>query len=944
MITVTLLGAVRIDGPMGVVERLRTRTAMALFAYLVLNRRAHPRDELVERFWPEDEYESARQKLRLALFSIRKEIGDVLTADRLAVHIAEDADLACDYDTLRRALKRAKTLEKDERADLLDRSLKGHEGPLMPGYYDDWVVAERDRFEAELADALGHLARHHADAGRWSDALAVAQRLTVLEPYGEIGHALYLRSLAAIGRREAMGDHLRWLKELYQGVGSEVPRALRDLKPKTNPYEEDVAEPLFLGREQQLAELQNALQYKEPVILWGPAGIGKTRLAQALARDAERAWFIPLAPLRTREEFAAAVRAALAPGREAGAHPAQDLHDAAEDAPPGVLILDNLEHLMDEGVVEWIEAIRRINPALRIVVTTQRRPGLADERVLKIEPLEIPSPHAAPPQVAASASVRLLLALARPSIRVTKENAAAFADLAQRLGGNPLAISLASEWLRVLSPVEIGARLDEGLRLLASRDGGREPRHQNLEAAIAASFAHLAPDRRRILRDLAVFRGGWNLAAATAVTQTPDVADALADLVDRSLVVASLDDAGATRYDLLESVRAYALATSPEEDHQAALDRHAHHFARIAQDLDGRYDDYPRLIAPDGDNLRASVERLSERAEPETFARVVNGMNHYWGRVGHWNETVRWSEFALGRLPEGPTTVRANVENWLGCVQYQRGERAEALRWFKARRATFAALNDERGIARAEGNMAMVVGTLDPHAAIKIMERVVPALNRLGAPNERIAALNNLGEQYANVDRREEGLGLMREALAQSVHHEFNTMIGHTCLNIGWYLWLFGQNDEGIAHLLRAREALSDAQEQARILDATCFLAGAYATSRKVDLARAELTQALRLLPEVGSRIAYGQVSEAAAWVAHALGRPFLTNTLLAMRAHWMGAAALGVTPLHMDRLNAVFKESRAALTHDQAMAWTVRAATVTRRDTLATATEAAEA
>lgn len=919
---------------------------MALFAYLVLNRRAHPREELIERFWPEDEYESARQKLRLALFSIRKEIGDVLTADRLAVHVADGVSLVCDYADLRHALRRAKALERDERAALLQLSLRSYEGPLMPGYYDDWVVSERDRFETELADALRHLAQHHTDAGRWADALAVVQRLIALEPYGEAGHILYLRSLAAIGRRESIAEHFRWLKELYRGVGSEIPPNLRALKPQADPAKADAPEPLFLGRERELAELQEALRESHPVIVWGPAGIGKTRLAQEIAREVERAWFVPLAPLRTREEFAAAIRAVVTPGREAGADPALDLHDLAEDAPPGVLILDNLEHLIDEGVVEWIEGMRRANPSLRILVTSQRKPSLRDERIFPVAPLEIPPSDAAVPQVAAYASVRLLLGLARLPGGVTRENVAAFAALSQRLGGNPLAISLASEWLRFLSPKEIASRLDEGLRLLASRGDDREPRHQNLEAAIAASFALLAPDRRRMLREMAVFRGGCDLAAASAVTQVPDTTAALADLVDRSLVVTSRDDTGRTRYDLLESVRAYALATSPATEREAALDRHAAHFAALAQSLDGRYDDYPRLVAPDGDNLRAAVERLATdpHLDAEAFARVVNGMNHYWARVGHWNETVRWSEAALARLPDEPTPVRANVENWLGCIQYQRGERAEALRWFQVRRETFVALGDERGIARAEGNMAMVIGTTDHESAIALMERVVPVLNRLGAPNERIAALNNLGEQYANVGREEEGLAAMREALAQSVHNEFNTMVGHTCLNIGWYLWLFGRHEESAAYLRRAHEALAAAQEQARVLDAHCFLATVYATMGALDLARAELRSALGLLPEIGSRFGYGQVSEAAAWVAASAGQPLLAATLFAMRTHWMRDTALGVTPAHERRLQTAFAEMKAKLTPADAATLAIRAETVTRRDTLAAAQTAADA
>ena len=366
---------------------------------------------------------------------------------------------------------------------------------------------------------------------------------------------------------------------------------------------------------------------------------GKTRLALAVAHALagdypDGVWFVELAPLADPALVPQAVAAALGVREQ----PGRPLVDQLADALRGrdcLLVLDNCEHLVD-ACAALAEAFLAACPQLRVLATSREPLRVPGEAVWPVPPLAAPDPAQLPSLAALGdyPAVRLFAERARaqqPTFALTAGNARPVAALCRRLDGIPLALELAAARVRALPPGELAARLDDALRLLGGGSRTAPSRHQTLRATLDWSYRLLDPAAQVLFRWLAVFAGGWTLAAAEAVcaatsdergaTSTDgnsreegaderssllarrsslDMLEGLARLVDQSLVVVEPDTApatgsGAARYRLLEPVRQYAaeqLAACGEEE--CARDRHAAHYAALAEGA------APALTGPEG--------------------------------------------------------------------------------------------------------------------------------------------------------------------------------------------------------------------------------------------------------------------------------------------------------------------------------------------------------
>jgi predicted ATPase/DNA-binding SARP family transcriptional activator len=232
-------------------------------------------------------------------------------------------------------------------------------------------------------------------------------------------------------------------------------------------------------------------------------------------------------------------------------------------------------------------------------------------------------------------------------------------EICRRLDGLPLAIELAAARLRALSPRQIADRLDDRFRLLTGGSRTLLPRQQTLRAVVDWSWDLLDEPERAALRALSVFAGGCTLAAAEAVCG-PDALDTVAQLVDKSLVVAEHDRTGGTRYRLLETIHEYAVERAHEHPGElvAAGARHTAYFRDLARTVD------PELRGPDQlrwfavleaelDNVRAALHRtLEDRAEADAIAIVI-AMGWFWWLRNYRDEAGDWLDrvAALGGDP-----------------------------------------------------------------------------------------------------------------------------------------------------------------------------------------------------------------------------------------------------------------------------------------------------
>src|SRR5216684_2011264 len=299
-------------------------------------------------------------------------------------------------------------------------------------------------------------------------------------------------------------------------------QADRASKPKHNlPYQLTS----FVGREQEIAQIEELVTAHRLVTLTGAGGAGKTRLAIEVASRlvdafADGVWLVELAALSDPRLVPQAVAQAL----EVKEQPTRPVIETLGDylaSKKLLLVLDNVEHLL-EGCVQFVDLIVSRCSDIAVLVTSRERLAMAGELTYRVPSLTVPGrgDSFAPDALLAYEGVRLFVdraRLLRPDFNVTSENAASLASICYRLDGIPLAIELAAPRLRSMSVEELSQRLDQRFALLTDGSRTAPPRHRTLRSMLDWSYDPLTEVEQAMLRRVSVFAGGWTLAAAEHV-------------------------------------------------------------------------------------------------------------------------------------------------------------------------------------------------------------------------------------------------------------------------------------------------------------------------------------------------------------------------------------------------------------------------------------------
>ena len=317
----------------------------------------------------------------------------------------------------------------------------------------------------------------------------------------------------------------------------------------------------FIGREAELAEVQEALKAHRLVTLTGVGGVGKTRLAtEVAARLADEfpdgVWLFELAAVADPAAVPDAVAAVLGITQQPGKSVADSVAAALEGR-VRLLVFDNCEHVRD-AAADLVEAILAHSATVRVLATSREGLGVADEQLWLVPSLEV---RAGIDSAAVTLFVERARSVASRFSVATAEEAAAVVEICRRLDGIPLAIELAASRMASMTASEVRDRLDQRFRLLVGSRRGLE-RHHTLRHAVAWSYDLLDDAEKSLLERCSVFAGGFDLQSACAVagfdgSDDYAVLDLLDALVRKSLLVADRSS-GRTRFSMLETIRQFA--------------------------------------------------------------------------------------------------------------------------------------------------------------------------------------------------------------------------------------------------------------------------------------------------------------------------------------------------------------------------------------------------
>jgi predicted ATPase/class 3 adenylate cyclase len=621
----------------------------------------------------------------------------------------------------------------------------------------------------------------------------------------------------------------------------------------------------FIGRERELADVKSMLAASRLLTLVGMGGLGKTRLSlQAAAEQIHNfpdgVWFLDLAPIGDPalvfSEAAQVLGVREEPDRSLLQTVCAHLRNRR-----ALLIFDNCEHVIDASA-QLASAILKAAPQVHILASSREALRAPGEQSYPVLPLPVPRHDDGLDVLSRSTAVRLFVARAqqhKPAFALTEREAPAVAELVARLEGIPLALELAAARVRALSVVEINGRLQDRYKLLTGGSRVLQQRQQTLRALVDWSYELLVPEEQVVLDRLAVFAGGFDLAAAEAVCglaplAPEEILDRLQSLIEKSLVMVEERDDGA-RYMMLDTIREYAREKLAQRDDATAVAaRHCDHYFAMTKSANrglrgAEQADWLWRLEVELDNIRsATALSLAGGVDQLIAAKFAVALQGFWILRGYSSEGRKFVQATLALPAIQALPVAHAFALYVGAALAEsQSDHAEARRMLETCLTLRRALGNEVDIAATLSTLSVArLQGGDTVGAAASENEALEIFRRLGDRIGEAIGLLHLGQiwLYQGDDATarshlEQGLAVAREIRHQEVEGECELVLGEVELETG-------DGEQACHRFKRSLTVCRDAGDKRGEANALRWLGRVDLRAADLASARARLSDALR--------------------------------------------------------------------------------------------------
>lgn len=678
--------------------------ARTMLAMLIAQRQARVSvDRLVDALWGEAPPSSAPATVQSHVSRLRRVLApDFGISHEPGGYRLESTGGEIDAERFEHRLAHIRASGRRDSVAALEAALELWRGPAY-GEFADHVEVRADavRLDELRLVATDHWAEAKLATGDPAAMVGDLEALIGLHPLRECYWRFLMLALYRSGRQ---AEALRRANELRTMLGIELglepSSTVRDLEarmlaedpsllvqaatPRATTRASTTARFVdatsFVGRDPDLTALTRALDGHSLVTITGPGGVGKTRLALRLAaqmadRFVDGVTLVEFAALRDPAGTDQVVAQALDVQQRQHRTITATIEDFLATTEI-LLVLDNCEHVTD-ALAPLVDRLRSSCPRLKMLATSRQPLGLAGEYIEVLAPLPVPPIGAdRAVDVLRSEAVALLVdraAAASPDFVLTDDNAVAVAEICRRLDGLPLALELAAARLRTMGVDALAGRLHQRIEMLGQTQRGADGRRRTINDLVKWSYDLLPPDERRVFEQLAVFAGGFDLAAAESVCSTTagstSVVGQIASLVDKSMI--ALVDPVSARYRLLEPLREFGLDHLRSRGSLNATERrHLRWFRDLAErgaaGLDGP-DEAAWSVALDRDfaNFRVAHRTAVERGDAASALGLVASLREFaFRRINY--EITAWADVSVelagaGEAPDFATVIAVSA-------------------------------------------------------------------------------------------------------------------------------------------------------------------------------------------------------------------------------------------------------------------------------------------